>query len=143
MSQQGLPQETLRGLEATSCRPPAGGSASHRTFTLAFNGVSALTLFRMTVCRVHLLFLPLICPACPAGKARGCVTFEAPKVTKSASSAEGFLPTGLSAANRAKPGLRLFCRATSALYDPACKNADALPRTGLHCFARFRAKLIG
>jgi len=37
----------------------------------------------MTVCRVHLIFRPHNC--------REAVTFEAPKVTKSAPSAEGFL----------------------------------------------------
>src|SRR5665213_2514632 len=91
-----------------------------------------LTAFRMTVRRVHTMFLPLNC--------RWAVTFEAPKVTKSASSSEGFFAARALYCKHAKPGPRSFC----PCFAPATlQQKFAMPcrAQGHHRFACFRPKL--
>jgi hypothetical protein len=65
------------------------------------------------------------------------VTFEAPKVTKSASQQKCFFAAqGLCAANQAKPGLQYFCPEDPFALRPRMQNIAMPCRPhGLHCFA--------
>src|SRR6185312_6087676 len=89
------------------------------------------------VAGVHTLFWPL------NGRG-GLVPFVATKGTKNAPSAEGFFAARAFAANQAKPGLQLFCRANLSLSTPTCKNllCPATHRATLFCLVSGEADLL-
>src|SRR6185312_3056048 len=69
---------------------------------------------RMTVRRVHIIFSPLNC--------RWAVTFEAPKVTKSASSPEGFFAAQALRCKARKTGATLILPGEPCAFRPCMQK---------------------
>ena len=90
---------------------------------------------RITVCRVHIIFSPLNC--------RWAVTFEAPKVTKSASSSEGFFAAQALRCmlrepqhDTLAPHAHLGCPVRTGLCPAPRKATIVLPAFGRSCLLR-------